>query len=176
MLYTPRLRPLVPGGAVNGKGFQEIVPGDRYLCVPADDQLGGVGANIPLPLEGSVHDGQVGIGEGRVDDRFYLFLEPAGQGDVVGVDRDLVVRQLADEEQGVAGAGGRQQNPPVAGRGGDIAFFLAQLDERVFAGHAHFIGVYGAGHNHLPDSAKLLPDSPKRMLVYLNCTGDYNVG
>ena len=126
------------------------MPGQRdYIVLAAIVGLDGfrpVGESVALAAEFGVDYLNGLIGEFGEEQAFDFFLEPAGQGDVVGVDADAL-GEFAFDEQGVAGAAGRVQHPPVAGAGGLFAVFR-QPDERIFAGQQHLVGVHGVGGGH----------------------------
>ena len=105
-LYTPWGR---PGGApcwnCQHERLQKVVPGERDLVVVAFDCFGPERVGVALPAELRLNDlnGLVGkLGEKQALD---LLLQPAGQGDVVGVD-PYAFHQVTLDEQYVAGTAG----------------------------------------------------------------------
>jgi len=116
-------------------GLDEVVPGEGDDVFVTFDTLGPEGVGIPGLDEFRLNHRRLLVGELRKENCFYGGLEVAGHGDVVRVDTDLVVNQVALEEQYVTRSTGRIQDAPVAdpSRLGS-AFFSGQTDERVFSG------------------------------------------
>ena len=144
------------GGHRQHKWFAEIVPGQVNCVVLGLDGLGPEGAAVAGLGERRLMDGEFLVGELREEQRLDFILEPAGEGDVVGIDQDFVVDEVAFEVEDMAGSGGGIEDPPVADAGGlRAALFVLETNEGVFAGEADLVGVNRAGGHGGTSSRKV---------------------
>src|SRR5579883_3661963 len=147
--------------SVDEKRFTDVVPGQRNLAVEGGNMFGPEVSRVAGLAERSVRDGNRQVLQLGIQHALYGLLQPAGHGDVVGIDAPAALGQLALEIEHVARPHWTMDDAPVArvGRIG-IAVLARQPDERILPCENRAIGVCNA-HSRLP-----FRNSPHRVALF----------
>ena len=113
----------------------DVIPGERDVLWAGVEVFGPVVSRVAALREYRIHDGNGAVCRCRIEHALHRRLQPAGHGNIVGIDAQLVVSELALEVENVPGAPGRKGDAPEAGLGCiGAAVRRAEANKRILAG------------------------------------------
>ena len=113
----------------------EVGPGERDGLRASLEAFGPGVPRVAALREHRINDGNGEVCRCRIEHALHRRLQPSGHGNIVGIDAQLTIRELALEIENVPGAPGRKGDAPEArlGRIG-AAVRRAESNKRVLAG------------------------------------------
>src|SRR5215475_3746877 len=104
----------VMGLGMHQQWLADVIPGERDGFRASLQAFGPVVPRVATLREHRVNDGNREVGRFRIEHALHRRLQPAGQGNIVGIDAQLPLRELALQIEHVPGPPRRKGNAPEA--------------------------------------------------------------